>query len=70
MIIWLFTFCIFIFVVLCATLGLWLNKRTLSGSCGGLNQLGLKQDCPICGKQTKPNEDNIKKKYLFHEIKN
>lgn len=49
--IWLFTFIILVLFITLMSTGVFLSKKTIAGSCGGLNKLGLKEDCPICGHQ-------------------
>ncbi len=68
MLIWLFTFFLFIMMIVLATVGLWLNKRTLSGSCGGLNKLGLQKKCPICGVNAAQTQKKKLNQTLFKEI--
>ena len=51
--IWLFTFIFLILIVAMMAIGVILSKQPIAGSCGGLNKLGLKEDCPICGDQSK-----------------
>lgn len=50
-----------VFAVLFAgmAVGVILSNKPLKGSCGGLNALGLKQGCEICGgEQSKCDEEN------------
>lgn len=50
-----------VFAVLFAgmAVGVILSNKPLKGSCGGLNALGLKQGCEICGgEQDKCDEEN------------
>lgn len=43
------TFIGFLLVFLGLSLGWLFKKKPLKGSCGGLNALGLKGECQICG---------------------
>lgn len=58
MITWLLTFCILVIVIFAMALGVILSKKPIAGSCGGLNKLGLKEDCPICGGSKKDVMDD------------
>ena len=49
-------FCSFIIIMLAMMLmavGYFTANKTIKGSCGGLGNLGLKEDCPICGAEEK-----------------
>ena len=41
----LITFGIFVIVILLMAIGVVLNKRTIQGSCGGLNNVGVDRVC-------------------------
>jgi hypothetical protein len=44
-------------------IGVILGRKPIAGSCGGLNQLGLKEGCDICGgKDEVCEEENRKRK--------
>ena len=45
----LVTFGVFLFIILAMAIGVIVANKPLKGSCGGLSNLGLKDDCPICG---------------------
>jgi len=47
--IFLLTFAVIIVVILAMSVGVILGQKPIKGSCGGLGDLGLKEDCPICG---------------------
>ena len=51
MILWLLTFLVFLIAVLAMATGFIMAKKPIAGSCGGLNKLGLKKDCPVCGEK-------------------
>ena len=55
---WIITFVVFMLVIAAMGIGVMLNKKPIAGSCGGLNQLGLKKNCPVCGKKS---ETSVKK---------
>ncbi|MCE8025903.1 MULTISPECIES: (Na+)-NQR maturation NqrM [Halomonadaceae] len=49
-------------------IGVILGRKPIAGSCGGLNQLGLKEGCDICGgKDEVCEEENRKRKGLASE---
>ena len=44
-------------------IGVILGRKPIAGSCGGLNRLGLKEGCDICGgKDEVCEEENRKRK--------
>lgn len=45
----LMTFVIFLSVVLIMAIGVMRGRAPISGSCGGLNNLGVDGACEICG---------------------
>ncbi|MEW5248437.1 (Na+)-NQR maturation NqrM [Microbulbifer sp. 2201CG32-9] len=49
MTIYIFAFVVMVLVVTGMALGAILQNKPLKGSCGGLNNIGMKQDCAICG---------------------
>lgn len=49
MIVMLITFGVFLFMIAAMAIGVILSDKPLKGSCGGINSLGLKDNCPICG---------------------
>jgi len=49
MIVFLFAFIAMALVVVGMALGAIVQNKPLKGSCGGLNNLGLKDGCEICG---------------------
>jgi len=69
MMIWLLTFLILLCIVLIMAVGLILAKKPIVGSCGGLNKLGLKKDCFICGRRAKveKNINTPKNEALFYD---
>lgn len=67
--IWLFTFIILILFIVLMSVGVILSNKPIVGSCGGLNKLGLKEDCPICGDQQQKEvmKDNTNNTVSFHD---
>lgn len=49
MVIMLITFGVFLFMIAAMAIGVIFADKPLKGSCGGLNSLGLKSNCLICG---------------------
>lgn len=42
-------------------IGVIMGRRPIAGSCGGLNRLGMKEGCDICGgKDAVCEEENLK----------
>ncbi len=42
--------------------GVIMGKKPIAGSCGGLNNIGMKEDCDICGgNDTLCEEDKIRR---------
>ncbi|MDX5378510.1 MAG: (Na+)-NQR maturation NqrM [Halomonas sp.] len=47
----------------CMAIGVIMGRKPIAGSCGGLNKLGLKEGCDICGgKDEVCEEENRKRK--------
>ena len=40
---------IFAVLVTAMAVGVMMGKEPIAGSCGGLNNIGMKEDCDICG---------------------
>ncbi|MGQ7247498.1 (Na+)-NQR maturation NqrM [Halomonas sp. V046] len=49
-------------VVGAMAIGVILGRKPIAGSCGGLNQLGLKDGCDICGGKDEVCEEESKKR--------
>ncbi|WP_069947767.1 (Na+)-NQR maturation NqrM [Microbulbifer aggregans] len=47
--IYVFAFIAVALVITGMALGAIIQNKPLKGSCGGLNNIGMKQDCAICG---------------------
>ncbi|WP_237064792.1 (Na+)-NQR maturation NqrM [Microbulbifer guangxiensis] len=47
--IYIFAFIAVALVITGMALGAIIQNKPLKGSCGGLNNIGMKQDCAICG---------------------
>ena len=57
MITYLLAFLFFVSIVTAMAVGVILSNKPIKGSCGGLNALGMKQDCEICGKKADEIEE-------------
>lgn len=49
MMIYILAFVVIALVIAGMALGAMVQNKPLKGSCGGLNNLGLKENCSICG---------------------
>ncbi|MFC0269371.1 (Na+)-NQR maturation NqrM [Kushneria aurantia] len=49
MLIWLLVLGFMLLLVAAMSVGVLMGRKPISGSCGGLNKLGLKEGCDICG---------------------
>jgi hypothetical protein len=49
MTVFIFAFLALLLVVTGMALGAIVQNKPLKGSCGGLNNIGMKRDCAICG---------------------
>lgn len=52
----------FMLVIMAAmAIGVIVARKPIAGSCGGLNQLGLKEGCEVCGGQDQVCEEENRK---------
>lgn len=49
-------------VVAAMAIGVIVGRKPIAGSCGGLNQLGLKDGCEICGGKDEVCEEEFRKR--------
>lgn len=61
MTIWFLVLGFMLLVVAAMSIGVILGRKPIAGSCGGLNQLGLKQGCDICGGKDEICEEQSRK---------
>ncbi|GED21867.1 (Na+)-NQR maturation NqrM [Halomonas halmophila] len=53
---------VMLLIVAAMAVGVILGQRPIQGSCGGLNNLGLKEGCEVCGGQDKVCEEESRKR--------
>jgi hypothetical protein len=59
MIYFIATFIVFLAVILAMAIGYIINRKTISGSCGGLSSVGIEKECDCpepCDRRKKKNE--------------
>ncbi|WP_043532233.1 (Na+)-NQR maturation NqrM [Litchfieldella xinjiangensis] len=62
MTIWLLVFAFMLLIVAAMAIGVIVGRKPIAGSCGGLNNLGLKQGCDICGGNDQVCEEENRKR--------
>ncbi|SFH66016.1 (Na+)-NQR maturation NqrM [Modicisalibacter xianhensis] len=62
MTIWILAFAFILLMVTAMSIGVLLGRKPIAGSCGGLNRLGLKQGCDICGGKDEVCEEENRKR--------
>lgn len=58
-----------IFILSIMSIGVIFSNKPIKGSCGGLQSLGLKGKCDICG-ETKSSNDHKKSDDIFYDASN
>ncbi|WFF43118.1 (Na+)-NQR maturation NqrM [Salinicola endophyticus] len=61
MMIWILAFALMLLLVAGMAIGVIVGRKPISGSCGGLNTLGLKNGCDICGGNDQVCEEESRK---------
>lgn len=64
MLLWLMVLAAMLLIVGVMSVGVLMGRKPISGSCGGLNNLGLKQGCDICGGKDEVCEEQQRKEKL------
>ncbi|MBZ9538543.1 MULTISPECIES: (Na+)-NQR maturation NqrM [Modicisalibacter] len=59
---WLLVLGAMLLLVAAMSVGVLLGRKPISGSCGGLNNLGLKEGCDICGGKDEVCEEENRKR--------
>ena len=49
-------------VILAMAVGVIMGRKPIAGSCGGLNQIGMKDGCDICGGKDEVCEEENRKR--------
>lgn len=63
---WVLVLGFMLLVVSAMSVGVILGRKPIAGSCGGLNNLGLKQGCDICGGKDEICEEENRKSRAAH----
>lgn len=61
MTIWLLVFGFMLLVMAAMAVGVIMGRKPIAGSCGGLNQIGMKEGCDICGGKDEVCEEENRK---------
>ncbi|SDN88041.1 (Na+)-NQR maturation NqrM [Vreelandella arcis] len=62
MAIWLLVFGFMALIMGVMAVGVIMGRKPIAGSCGGLNQIGMKDGCDICGGKDKVCEEENRKR--------
>lgn len=61
MTIWLLALGVMLLLMAAMAIGVILGRKPIAGSCGGLNNLGLKEGCEVCGGKDEVCEEENRK---------
>lgn len=61
MAIWLLVFGFMALIMGAMAVGVLMGRKPIAGSCGGLNQIGMKDGCDICGGKDEVCEEENRK---------
>jgi len=61
MTIYLMVFAFMLLIMAAMAVGVIMGRKPIAGSCGGLNQLGMKEGCDICGGKDEVCEEENRK---------
>ncbi len=61
MMLYLLVFVFMLVIMAAMAIGVIMGRRPIPGSCGGLNQLGMKEGCEICGGKDEVCEEEGRK---------
>ncbi|WP_447928809.1 (Na+)-NQR maturation NqrM [Vreelandella sp. EE27] len=62
MAIWLLVLGFMALIMTAMAVGVLMGRKPIAGSCGGLNQIGMKEGCDICGGKDKVCEEENRKR--------
>ncbi|HBM42703.1 MAG TPA: hypothetical protein DD373_03145 [Halomonas sp.] len=62
MTIWLLVFGFMALIMGAMAVGVIMGRKPIAGSCGGLNQIGMKDGCDICGGKDEVCEEENRKR--------
>ncbi|MDN3520600.1 (Na+)-NQR maturation NqrM [Halomonas ramblicola] len=62
MTIWLIAFAFMLLIMAAMAIGVIMGRKPIAGSCGGLNKLGLKEGCEVCGGKDEVCEEENRKR--------
>ncbi|EPC03485.1 hypothetical protein L861_18270 [Litchfieldella anticariensis FP35 = DSM 16096] len=62
MTIWLLVLGFMLLIVGAMAIGIIMGRKPIAGSCGGLNNLGLKEGCEVCGGKDEICEEENRKR--------
>lgn len=62
MAIWLLVFGFMALIMIVMAVGVIMGRKPIAGSCGGLNQIGMKDGCDICGGKDDVCEEENRKR--------
>ncbi|CAM3613311.1 (Na+)-NQR maturation NqrM [Halomonas lysinitropha] len=58
---YLLVFAFFLLIMAAMAVGVIMGRKPIAGTCGGLNRLGMKEGCDVCGgKDEVCEEENLK----------
>ncbi len=59
---YLMVFAFFLLIMAAMAVGVIMGRRPIAGTCGGLNRLGLKEGCEVCGGKDEVCEEENRKR--------
>ncbi|MDW7747877.1 (Na+)-NQR maturation NqrM [Halomonas sp.] len=62
MTLYLMAFAFMLLIMAAMAVGVIMGRKPIAGSCGGLNRLGLKEGCEVCGGKDEVCEEENRKK--------
>ena len=62
MTIWIIALAFMMLIMAAMAVGVIFGRKPIAGSCGGLNQLGMKEGCEVCGGKDEVCEEENRKR--------